>query len=151
MSSKDKAESNRIRWMVANTDFSEMLVLDFQILNQPNISQEVLRIPFARPEFDYDIISREQKVPIQQFGSLINMVSPVQLKANSQLKRVIDENIMLNSESEHHIVSGDVLAYSGIRLNPQFSGTGFSQDVRVLGDFGSRIYHIVRVERKVKK
>ena len=151
MSSKDKAESNRIRWMVANTDFSEMLVLDFQILNQPNISQEVLRIPFARPEFDYDIISREQKVPIQQFGSLINMVSPVQLKANSQLKRVIDENIMLNSESEHHIVSGDVLAYSGIRLNPQFSGTGFSQDVRVLGDFGSRIYHIVRVERVEKK
>ena len=149
-SSKDKADANKVRWLVANTDFSEMLVLDFQILNQPNISQEILRIPFARADFDYDIIAREQKVPIQQFGSLINMVSPVMLKANSQLKKVIDENIMLRSETEHHIVSGDVLAYSGIRLSPQFSGTGFTQDTRVLGDFGSRIYHIVRVE-KVKK
>ena len=147
----DGYDSNRARWMVANTDFSEMLVLDFQILNQPNISQEILKIPFARPDFDYDIISREQKVPIREFGSLINAVSPVQVKADSQLKRVIDENIMLTSETEHHVVSGDVLAYSGIRLNPQFSGTGFSREVRVLGDFGSRIYHIVRVEKKTKK
>ena len=90
-------------------------------------------------------------MPIQQFGSLINMVSPVMLKANSQLKKVIDENVALKNESEHHIVSGDVLAYSGIRLSPQFSGTGFSQDTRVLGDFGSRLYHIVRIQKEVRK
>ena len=135
-----------MRWVVANTDFSEMLVLDFQILNQSNISQEILKVPFARPDFDYAIEARTQKVPISQFGSLINLISPIQLKADGSIKKMIDKNIMLNSESEKHVVSGDVLAYSGIRLSPQYCGTGFSLDTRVLGDFGSRIYHIFRVE-----
>ena len=143
--------SNHTRWMVANTDFSEMIVLDFQTLNQSNTGPEVLRIPYARSEFDYEFTARIQKVPISDFGSLINMVSPVMLKADSHLKKVIDDNVMLSSSDEHCIVSGDVLAYSGIRLNPQFSGTGFAQDVRVLGDFGSRLYHIVRIEKESKK
>ena len=143
--------SNRTRWMVANTDFSEMLVLDFQTLNRPNIGPEVLRIPFARPDFDYEFTARIQKVPIRDFGSLINMVSPVTIKSGGRLKKVIDENVMLTSSDEHCIVSGDVLAYGGIRLNPQFCGTGFTQDVRVLGDFGSRLYHIVRIKKEVRK
>lgn len=143
--------SNRTRWMVANTDFSEMLVLDFQTLNRPNIGPEVLRIPFARPDYDYEFSARVQKVPIRDFGSLINMVSPVAIKSGGKLRKVIDDNVMLSSSDEHCIVSGDVLAYGGIRLNPQFCGTGFTQDVRVLGDFGSRLYHIVRIKKEVRK
>lgn len=142
--------SNRTRWLVANTDFSEMLVLDFQALNRPNIGPEVLRIPFARPDYDYEFSARVQKVPIRDFGSLINMVSPVAIKSDGKLRKVIDENVMLSSSDEHCIVSGDVLAYGGIRLNPQFCGTGFTQDVRVLGDFGSRLYHIVRIKKEVR-
>ncbi len=148
MDSKDPADSNRVRWVVANTDFSDMIVLDFQILNQANIGPEILRIPFARPDYDYQITAREQKVPLEQFGSLINMISPVMLKSNSSLKKALDKSVMLKSSNEMCIVSGDVLAYSGIRLNPQFSGTGFTTDTRVLGDFGSRMYHIVRVSKK---
>ena len=139
---------NRTRWMVANTDFSEMIVLDFQALNKSNIGPEVLKIPFARPDFDYEFTSRIQKVPIRDFGSLINMVSPIALKADGKIRKVIDENVMLTSRDEHCLVSGDVLAYGGIRLNPQFCGTGFTADVRVLGDFGSRLYHIVRIVRE---
>ena len=142
--SKDPGERNSVRWLCANTDFSEMLLLDFQILNQPNVGPEILRIPFARPDFDYEIEARDVKVAIEKFGSLINMVSPVMIKNNSAVKKIVDENVMLNS-SERYIVSGDILAYSGIRLTPQFSGTGFNGEVRVLGDFGSKMYHIVRI------
>ena len=78
------------------------------------------------------------------------MVSPVAIKSDGKLRKVIDENVMLSSSDEHCIVSGDVLAYGGIRLNPQFCGTGFTQDVRVLGDFGSRLYHIVRIKKEVR-
>ncbi|MBQ3318130.1 MAG: GH36 C-terminal domain-containing protein, partial [Spirochaetales bacterium] len=149
--SKDKEDANRVKWVVANADYSEMLVLDFQILNQSNISQEILRIPFAKPEFDYVIETREQKVPVSQFGSLINMISPVHISQEGSVKKLIDKNVMLKNEDEYHIVSGDVLAYSGVRLSPQFSGTGFSSNTRVLGDFGSRLYHIVRIQKEVRK
>lgn len=147
LESKEGEESNRVRWVVANTDFSEMIVLDFQILNQANVGPEILRIPFARPDFDYEIKARDQKVPLEQFGSLINMVSPVRVKSNSTVKKALDKNIMLKASDEMCIVSGDVLAYSGLRLNPQFSGTGFNSETRVLGDFGSKMYHIMRVTK----
>ena len=58
-------------------------------------------------------------------------------------------------ESRFNVAAFGVLGYemdlSGIRLSPQFSGTGFSQDTRVLGDFGSRLYHIVRIQKEVRK
>ena len=138
---------NTVRWLVANSDFSEMIVLDFQVLNRSNIGPQVLRIPFARPEFDYEIRPRDQKVFISQFGSLINMVSPVHIDSEGRLGKAIDKRVTLTAK-EGYVVSGDILAYGGIRLSPQFSGTGMSADTRVLGDFGSRMYHIFRVAKE---
>ena len=57
------------------------------------------------------------------------------------------DNYTLKSEDEHYIVSGDVLAYGGLHLDPQFGGTGYNNKVRILGDFGSRLYYIVRVKK----
>ncbi len=145
-----KGEGGNTRWVVANSDLSEMLVLDFQALNQPNSSNDILRIPFARPDYDYEIVSRSQKISLEVFGSLINMIAPVNLSSDGKVKKLLDESYMLKSEDEHHIVSGDVLAYGGINLSPQFGGTGYNGKVRVLGDFGSRLYYIARIEKTKK-
>lgn len=145
-----EGDGGNTKWVVANSDFSEILVLDFQALNKPNSGQEVLRIPFARPDYDYEVFARQQKISLEVFGSLINMISPVNLSSDGKVKKILDENYLLKSEEEHHIVSGDVLAYGGIKLSPQFGGTGFNGKVRVLGDFGSRLYYIARIE-KVQK
>jgi alpha-galactosidase len=143
-----EGEGGNTKWVIANASFSEMLVLDFQALNKPNSGQDVLRIPFARPEFDYEISARPQKINLEVFGSLINMITPVALSSDGKVKKILDENYMLKSEEEHHIVSGDVLAYGGIKLAPQFGGTGYDGKVRVLGDFGSRLYYISRIEKE---
>ena len=135
-------EGGNTRWVVANSNLSEMLVLDFQALNKPNPGQDVLRIPFARPDYDYEISARPQKISLEVFGSLINMIAPVNLSSDGKVKKILDENYMLRSEDEYHIVSGDVLAYGGVKLAPQFGGTGYNNKVRVLGDFGSRLYYI---------
>lgn len=136
---------NKTRWLVTNDDFSEMIVLDFQALNKPNPSCDVLKIPFARPNFDYEVIPRQQRISLEVFGSLINRLSPVNMSKDSKLKKVIEDSYTLKSEDEHYIVSGDVLSYAGLMLNPQFGGTGYNDKVRVLGDFGSRLYYIKRV------
>ena len=75
------------------------------------------------------------------------MVSPVKIKSDGKIGKVLDKTVSLSTQ-ESYIVSGDILAYGGIRLNPQFSGTGFSAETRILGDFGSRMYHICRVEKE---
>jgi alpha-galactosidase len=41
---------------------------------------------------------------------------------------------------EEYRAGGDLLNASGILLQQQFCGPGYNQDVRLLSDYGSRLY-----------
>ncbi|MFA7168735.1 MAG: GH36 C-terminal domain-containing protein, partial [Sphaerochaetaceae bacterium] len=118
-----------------------MLVLWFQTLNPANASNDVLFVPQADEQAVYDVFPRQQRIPLSLFGSLIKQTSV--LKSRSEkTQKLVAETISLPGEIEHYTVSGSVLKYAGIKLNQQFSGTGFDDETRVLGDFGSRLYII---------
>ena len=134
--------SNRAIWAVANYDRTEILVLYYQVLQEANGENELLRIPIADSSLTYRVTPRNQRIDISTFGSLINMVSPVHIKSGGNVEKVVQSNIQLDSEVEYYIVGGDVLAYRGISLSQQFGGTGYDKETRVIGDFGSRLYYI---------
>ncbi|MDD2297180.1 MAG: alpha-galactosidase [Sphaerochaetaceae bacterium] len=133
---------NQATWVVASPDRSEMLVLFFQIHAMANPGADLLRIPIADPELTYAVAPRKEHIDIKTFGSLVNMISPIRLKNDGTLQRLVNEKVLIENELEYYIVAGDVLAYHGIKLNQQFGGTGYDKETRVLGDFGSRIYHL---------
>lgn len=137
-----KNPAGRALWVVASPDRTEMLALFFQTLNTPNPGTDILRIPIADPEATYAVAPRKERIDIKMFGSLVNMISPVRLKNDGTLQRLVSETARLDNELEYYIVPGDMLAYAGIRLNQQFGGTGYDRETRVVGDFGSRIYHL---------
>ncbi len=139
-------ESGRVIWCVANADRSELMVLYFQKQLETNASHDILRVPVADPEATYEMIPRHQKIDISVFGSLINAVSPIHLKTGSLIEKEVTKMIQIESEIEHYVIDGDLLAYRGITLNQQFSGTGFDKETRVLGDWGSRIYYFKAVQ-----
>lgn len=143
-------DTNEVIWVAATPDRSEMLVLWAQKLNQPNPGCDILKVPVANPAYDYEVTPRKQKVSIKMFGDLINRNSPVKMKNDGFLQQFVSQKYSLDSEIEHYFVPGDMLAYGGIRLNQQFGGTGFDAQTRVLGDFGSRLYYIRRVEKDQK-
>jgi len=132
-------------WVVSNPDFNEMLVLFFQTLNEPNGQSDVLRIPVADVEATYAVTPRKERISLKTFGDLVNMISPIRLKDGSPVEKIVSNTLTLESELEYYIVPGDILAYAGIKLNQQFCGTGYDKETRVLGDFGSRIYHIKKM------
>ena len=134
-------DSERVIWGIASADRSEIMVLFFQKHLETNAPHDILRIPFADPDSTYEMIPRHQKIDISMFGSLINAVSPVHVKEGSRIEKEITKNIHLDSEIEHYKIDGDLLAYRGISLNQQFSGTGFDRETRVLADHGSRLYY----------
>jgi alpha-galactosidase len=134
--------NNQASWVVATPDRSEMLVLFFQTLNEPNPPADILRIPIADPEANYAVTPRRERMDIKLFGSLVNTISPIRLKNDGTLQRLVSETVHLDNELEYYIVGGDVLAYHGIVMNQQFGGTGYDKETRVVGDFGSRIYHL---------
>lgn len=143
-----QSDDNRYICAVANKDRSEMIILDWQTLNQPNPPAQALRVPFVNPDYTYLVAPRSQKISIKKFGSLVNMISPVKLKEDSYVKNIIDDKVSFKNEDEYYIVPGDMLAYSGIKLFQQFGGTGFNDRTRVIGDFGSRLYYIRRATDK---
>ncbi len=134
--------SNRSIWAIASYDRTEMLILYFQVLQDANGMNELLRIPIADTSLTYRVSPRHQKIDISTFGSLIKLVSPVTIKSGGSVEKIVESNFQLDSEIEYYIVNGDVLAYRGISLNQQFGGTGYDKETRVIGDFGSRIYYI---------
>jgi alpha-galactosidase len=139
---RNASSHNQSIWAVANPDRTELLVLFFQKLNTPNGAADLLRIPIVDPDLTYAVTPRREFVDVKSFGSLVNMISPVRIKNDGTLQRIVEETVHLESELEYYIVTGDVLAYHGIVLNQQFGGTGYDKETRVIGDFGSRIYHV---------
>lgn len=139
---KPIAMHNQALWVVTTPDRTEMLALFFQTINTPNPPIDILRIPIADPDISYAVTPRRERIDLKAFGSLVNMVSPIRIKNDGTLQRIVDETVHLENELEYYIVNGDVLAYHGIVLNQQFGGTGYDKETRVIGDFGSRIYHL---------
>ncbi len=135
------AKNQRV-WGVTTPNRDEMLVLLFQEHALASPPEDILRIPIADPNQLYDVTVRLEFIDIRSFGTLINKFSPIKLRNDGALQRLVSEKIALQNEVEFYTVGGDVLAYHGIRLNPQFGGEGFDEETRVMGDFSSRIYHI---------
>lgn len=142
--------SNQIVWAVASNDKSELLVLFAQKLNLPNPASDKLRVEAVDLHAVYEVFPRQQKIDIKMFGDLLNRVSPVSITEGGLAQDTISKALSLESEIEHYRVSGEQVAFGGIKLNQQFGGTGYDAMTRVLGDFGSRIYIFKKINLESK-
>lgn len=89
----------------------------------------------------YHLRTREQKIRVGQFASLLKHVAPVNLNPNGAVIQAVDKHYALNDGVEGYHVSGAALT-SGIMLMPLFRGTGYDGNQRTQGDFGSNLYII---------
>ncbi len=106
---------------------------------------EKLRVPGLEKEKIYRVVSLDQVIRVGQFGNLLKHVVPVNVDPNGLLLKLADQYITLPGGSEEMQVSGAALM-SGILLRPLFRGTGYDQNQRTQGDFGSDLYIIRKVE-----
>ena len=53
---------------------------------------------------------------------------------------------MLDNATTDVIASGEILN-QGLKLKQQFMGTYYNDKTRILGDFGSMMYHIEQIKR----
>lgn len=111
----------------------------FQELVHPALPEDIIYMDGLKNEY-YRFKNLKWKINLKIFGGLINMVSPVKLKLNGKLHNFICRIYQPKIENEKYIINGRALKYSGVRLSQQFLGTGYNRNVRVLGDFGTRMY-----------
>ncbi|MDD4584377.1 MAG: alpha-galactosidase [Bacilli bacterium] len=139
-------KGNNCSWMVISDDKKEAIYGNYIGLVKPNPKIDKLNIVGLNKDYLYNITTRTQYANIKTFGTMINHISPIKIKEDHLIQNVLDKFYMFKMETEYIDMTGDQLMKCGFFPKHQFTGTGYSKDVRVMGDFGSRIYKIVKKE-----
>ena len=106
---------------------------------------DILPLRGLNKDYYYKVTSKSYDHDIRLFGGLVNQVSPIHIRNNSFLHRLISKIIKMKEKGENSIVKGDVLLSKGYEVNPSFNGTGWSDKTKLIKDGESRIYFFDRV------
>ena len=126
-------------WQV--TKEKTTLAATFRRLVSAAPGYELLKLKDMKREAVYRFASRQKKLRVGQFGSLVKHVAPVDLNPNGWILRTADRHITLPDGEQSLTVSGAALM-AGVRLLPLFRGTGYDTNQRTETDFGSELYVI---------
>lgn len=129
-------------WQV--TDGTTTLAGVFHRLVHAAPGYEQLRVTGLKKDARYRIASLTQVLRVGQFGGLLKHVTPVSIDPNGQLLRIADRHFTLPYGEDTLTASGAALMH-GVLLRPLFRGTGYDQNQRTHGDFGSDIYIIEEI------
>lgn len=146
---KSPFETNYAIWMVVSKDKEEAIVGYYQKLQESNKSLETIKLKGLEEQYMYHLESRVQFMNIERFGELINDYVPFNVKTNGVrgiIHKTVSDNYMFKNDVQKVDEYGDSLMYAGLKPLQQFNGAGFGYQVRYIGDFGSRIYYLKKVE-----
>lgn len=138
---KSVRDSNYTIWMVSNKEKDEAILLYFQDKAVPNPGFETIQIKGLQ-EGTYKIKSRQQYINIRTTGSLVNHVLPIKLKVNGFLLNAIANRYMFKADTFERTITKEQLEHMDLLLHHTFTGTGTNDQVMVLPDYGSRLFHI---------
>lgn len=128
------------KWCCVSKDKKKAVGLLLQELVKPNTQLHRFTAAGLDPKLTYKLWNVPARINVKQFGSLINTMSPIHVRQDSLMHNVIAKAVKMNGEEESSLVSGALLMNAGLALKPAFSGTGFNDNVRMFGDFASRLY-----------
>ena len=133
---------NLHEWTVVAEDRSRAVGMILQELAQPNTQDEYFKPVGLDPDRTYRLYNIAGRVNVKLFGSLINTMAPIHVRQDSLLHDMIARVVKMDDEKESFTAKGAVLM-QGVRLSQSFSGTGYSDQVRLFPDFASRMYFMV--------
>ncbi len=132
---------NKVYWQSVSVDQTVSVAGAFQTLTTAAEGNDVLPLQGLAGEQTYSIRTHEQRIFLNRFGGLVNFLLPFSINPNGLLFRLADRLYAMTDCVESYRASGNTLI-QGVHLNNQFIGTGYTNQVRMLGDFGSNLYSI---------
>ncbi len=138
--------SNIMEWSVVNSKQTKAHSFIFQKHVIPNTQFERVMPKGLHEEYKYHFTSEPFKLNIVKFGDLINTQTPIHIKQDSSLHRLISHYVKMNGEVEDYTVYGDTLMNHGVCLKQGFAGLGFNEQIRYFQDTASRLYKIEKCE-----
>ncbi len=141
----DTPKKNKVYWQTVSGDQMQSIVGSFQTLAQAAEGNDILPLAGLAESRRYRMQTKKQSVFIRRFGGLVNHLLPIVINPNGALFRWADRLYAMRDCVETYTASGKTL-HQGVHLNQQFVATGYREDIRMLGDFGSNLYAIDALE-----
>ncbi|MBU1144693.1 MAG: alpha-galactosidase [Firmicutes bacterium] len=135
-------ETNQCIWACIKENKEEAIIGVYQLLTHPNGPLEKIPMRGLNDELTYKISNRIQYFNLEMFGDLVKHALPIKLNANGILFHLLKNRYLMKAEEENVEYSGSTLNHFGFVPKQKFIGSGYNQSVRLMGDFGSRIYYI---------
>ena len=137
---------DKYRLMVVSKDKSLAVALVFQKESRPNNDYLALQTKGLDPDKVYRIANRQVNINVKDFGSLINTMAPIHVKQNGIIHGMIAKFYKMESEKEEVTTTGSVLNSCGVRLGPDYGGTGYGEDTRMFRTNDTRLYIMAEVD-----
>ncbi len=135
-----REDPDKTLWAVVSADGREAIAGLFQGSAKVGRGQDLLTVPGLDPDALFSVKGRKQYINVKAFGSLVNHVLPFKIRGDGVIHTVLSSHYMFSMAAEDYEAHGDLLAARGVTLIQQFSGTGYNDRVRILSDYGSRLY-----------
>ena len=134
------ADGNVTEWTCVSEDRTKAVGFIMQKLASPNAQYECYHAKGLDADEKYHFYNRALKYDVREFGDLVNTVSPIHIRQDSLMHRVVAKLVKMDGETENVRAYGDTLMYGGVRLKQAFAATGYNGEVRHFPDFASRLY-----------
>lgn len=134
------------RFMVVSKDKSAAVALIFQKESRPNNDYLALKTMGLADDKVYEVANRQVHVNIKAFGSLINTMAPIHVKQDGIIHGIIARHYKMHGEKDEAVATGSILNNCGVRLNPDYGGTGYGEDTRMFRTNDARLYVFAEVE-----
>lgn len=138
----DNVSNNLFKWQVLSKERKQSIVGHFNILQKSNAQDTFLNTKQLIDEQKYNVDVVRLEHNIHEFGGLVNMLTPFHMNPNGWLVNFVSKHMTIPYEKESYVTYGNVLNNKGLILNPEWSASGMNEGVRILEDFGSRLYLI---------
>ena len=138
-------KDNKEQWQCRDKDAGKAIAGFFQTLTSASEGYDYLRIYRLDAEETYCFMTKEQNLYVQQFGNLVKHLLPVELNPDGAVLRIANQVYCMKDGVETYRGQGKLFE-SGVLLNNQFMGTGYNNNIRVMGDFGSNLYIIQKLD-----
>jgi alpha-galactosidase len=101
--------------------------------------------------YTYKAENRKSYFNLNKFGYLVKHALPVKLNPNGVLFHILSKYYLYEIEKDEQIISGDKLVNNGFIPKQNFLGSGINDSIRLMGDFGSRLYYFKALEEENEK
>ena len=127
-------------WTVVSKDKEHAVGMVFVPRNIANGPLIYYRANGLADDIKYHFTSRPLKLNVNVFGDLVNTMSPIHIKPDSMMHKVVSKVVKMETEKDDLYIYGDTLNNIGYLLKQNFSGSGYENGMRVFTDYSSRMY-----------